>query len=472
MKTLIENSRYPVFDNYTILYQIASSCFGKIYRAKTSTKDKDVVIKIIESKYIWSKLIEKREKILSYSLNYVPKIFDILTLNGYNCIIEEFIDGECLDQIIPTNTLTFYDFFVIAKSLINTLMQLHAYDLIHGDIKPSNIIIKKDTLETYLIDIDSVFLHEYGPSKFFGTLLYAAPEQILENSVSTYSDIYSLGILLYNILENRIPFYTNKEGILDKVNDHIIFSLSNVNAVSFKDELQTLIKKMTHIEKSQRPKLDTVLREIEVLQIIAEKHNELNCILRRTESSIPPSNKDSDISTKDLTLLTSVAFNTGMFVEPLHNNTNNSIIKKDLISDKLLLNSGTHENYYRKQLMEEYAQINKQASISFWLWVSTFILGFCIIAIAVIMTVLGHYLEALTTVILEALVYFVQHIFAIREDYYRKQNSEKLKHLESGDYYDYIMEILDTTSDEFREKRIDTIIKSIQKQIEHSKEEA
>lgn len=82
-----------------------------------------------------------------------------------------------------------------------------------------------------------------------------------------------------------------------------------------------------------------------------------------------------------------------------------------------------------------------------------------------------HYLEALTTVILEALVYFVQRIFAIREDYYRKQNSEKLKHLESRDYYDYIMEILNTTSNEFREKRIDTIIKSIQKQLEHGRDE-
>lgn len=479
METLNEKQNFPDLGYYKIIAQLGIGGFGKVYRATNSKNHKDVIIKVIESNHIWSKLIAKRKRILSCHLNHTPKIFDVVTINGHNCIVEEFIDGESLDKIISTNTLKFCDFFTIIKDIIGALQTLYAHDLVHGDIKPSNIIIKKDFTEAFLIDIDSAFLHERGASKFFGTLVFAAPEQILENSLSTYSDIYSLGILMFNLLENRTPFNMNKEGILDKVNGDVVFTLSSVTEVSFKERLQTLVVNMTQNERKHRLRIADVLKEIDILQTIAEKNNELNHTLRKEEPAIYLSNENSDKETNNHTFLVSVAFTTGMLIprfphttniendDDIYNSTINPVLQiKHLNTNKSAANSRTHESYYRKQLIKEYAQINKQAMISFWLWVSTFIVGFAIIAISVVMTVLGNFIEALITVILESLVYFVQRLFAIREDYYRKLNSDKLKHLESGDYYDYIMSILDTTSEDYREKRIDTIITSIQKQIE------
>lgn len=70
--------------------------------------------------------------------------------------------------------------------------------------------------------------------------------------------------------------------------------------------------------------------------------------------------------------------------------------------------------------------------------------------------------------ILESLIYLVQKLFSIREDYYREQNKQKIKHLENGDYYEYMLEILKNTREEFREERLIKIIDSIGERIKNN----
>ena len=116
---------------------------------------------------------------------------------------------------------------------------------------------------------------------------------------------------------------------------------------------------------------------------------------------------------------------------------------------------------YRTKLMEEYDNLSKQAAVTFKLWVATFVLGLGIVVVTVAMICLGKYVEAMLSVVLESLVYFSQKLFAIREEYYRKQNDNKLKHLESGDSYEYLMSTLEETDDEYRKKKIDLIWEAI-----------
>lgn len=483
MKAKRETPDFPTLNGYSIEKHLSSGALGHVFRAKDLQKKQDVIIKVITSDHAWIKLISNREQMLSFPTTNMPKIFDVATIDGNNCIIEEYIDGSSLAQLIASRDISFAQFFAIAQDIICALSQLHKNNLIHGDVKPANVLVRKNNMGAYLIDIDSAFLHEQGVSKFFGSLLFAAPEQILENSLSASADIYSLGLLMYQIIEGRTPFRQNRSGVLEKVNGCYHVSLPNICDISFRKRLGDLINGMLQSEPKHRPRLDVVLREINTLQKLAKKHNELDHKLLITSSNIHYDNESSDMLSISHTFYTTAAITTGLCIEP------DSSLSRLRVSDyqesencyigspttleierppykNSALTTISHKNFYREQLATEYAQMNKQASISFGLWVSTFIFGFIIIAIAAMLVISGQYFEALTTIVLDALVFFVQRVFAIREDFYRKQNLEKLKHLESGDYLDYILRLLDTTRDKYREKRIDTIIETIQRQIE------
>lgn len=117
---------------------------------------------------------------------------------------------------------------------------------------------------------------------------------------------------------------------------------------------------------------------------------------------------------------------------------------------------------YLDQLLKEYDNILLQAKVSFWLWVTSFVFCYLIVAITVILIIKGQYIEALTTVVLESLVYAVQRLFAIREDHYRDLINMKIRHLEVGDYLDYAFEKMSYTDDiEIRNMGVSKIIDSI-----------
>ena len=541
----------PIFresERYRIISWIGSGGIGSTYRAIDTKQNQEVVIKIIESEKIWDRIIKKRERILACPSEHMPKIFDVLNLDKYHCLIEEMIDGESLYQIVSQNILTFRDFFSIFRDMVCALISLHGYNLVHGDIKPGNVVLKKHStgFEAYLIDIDSAFLHDFDDfaflskginETFFGTLLYASPEEILENSFSGYSDVYSLGILMYYVLQNRIPFSADKDGMMDKIHGDVDYSLKDVKQVSFKEDLQKWIQDMTNVKEWQRPTIHDILQKIEIWKHDAEKNQELDQELRFQTSAMDYADilkmesiysysavLDTSVNPWDAILDTSVIslddleihdWNTPLeedapeneekkpksvpkdedrkkengvseekyvkykiserntpirYREKKRENKSKTTVLRGRTIPVLMSQAHTQENFYRKQLIKEYEQINKQAVVSFWLWVFTFVFGFVIIAVAVTLTVRGQYMEALTTVILEALVYFVQRLFAIREDDYRKLNSDKLKHLETGDYLDYMKEIAyNTAREEYKEKRIDSLLRAVEKQMKNNK---
>lgn len=139
--------------------------------------------------------------------NYIigtPKIIDYYEEDNQLIIIEEYISGYSLQELIQTSTLSKADLLNYMIDLCNILEQLHAIKpaVIHRDIKPSNIII---TNYNHAVLLDFNAAKYYSPSStedtvFLGTQGYAAPEQYGFGSSSPQTDIYSLGILLKEML--------------------------------------------------------------------------------------------------------------------------------------------------------------------------------------------------------------------------------------------------------------------------------
>lgn len=130
----------------------------------------------------------------------IPKIIELFETDNSLIIIEEYINGETLDNKINNNSLTHKDIISYTKELCRTLDQLHKLDppLIHRDIKPSNIII---TISGNAVLLDFNAAKNYDESKSSDTVLigtkgYAAPEQYGFGSSSPKTDIYALGILI------------------------------------------------------------------------------------------------------------------------------------------------------------------------------------------------------------------------------------------------------------------------------------
>ncbi|MBC2011827.1 serine/threonine-protein kinase [Listeria marthii] len=150
------------------------------------------------------------EQLKDLSSNYLPKI-DVMIPNGNQLIVyEEYINGKNLADLMKT-TATFDADEVTRLMLMlsDALTELHANAIIHRDIKPSNIMISNDGV-LKLIDFDASRVFEVGKNQDtvnLGTIGYAAPEQYGYSQTDARSDIYSIGVLMLELLlgKNTLP---------------------------------------------------------------------------------------------------------------------------------------------------------------------------------------------------------------------------------------------------------------------------
>lgn len=135
-----------------------------------------------------------------------------------NCwLARDYSDGVTLDQLIgPDGRGDWHRSFTIACELARALAKVHAAGIIHGGIKPHNVLVDPTTLDVQLIDfIGAVDVREvshfiYDHSFVRGTLAYTSPEQTgrINHRVGFASDLYSVGIILYELLTGDLPFYS------------------------------------------------------------------------------------------------------------------------------------------------------------------------------------------------------------------------------------------------------------------------
>lgn len=155
----------------------------------------------------------------------VPKIHDMFESNGVLTVIEEYIYGQNLKEILnAVGKLDEERAVGILKKLCRILQKLHSYSppIVHRDIKPSNIIISPDD-EVWLIDLNASKFENAHQSKdtvLIGTEGYAAPEQYGFGSSNSKTDIYAVGILLNEMLTGELPSVKKADGpfleIIDK----------------------------------------------------------------------------------------------------------------------------------------------------------------------------------------------------------------------------------------------------------------
>ena len=258
--------------NYKKICKLGKGAFGKVYKAKEIISDKIVAVKQISinnSEANYELILKEIEVLSNISHPNIVKYYKYYEENDRIYIIMEYLEGGTLKEFINDKKKEINEDIcrIIIKQILSALSHLHYIaDICHRDIKPENIMFgSKDNINSIkLIDfgLSSNSFEHKNYLENCGTLIYMAPEQISNKIYSKSVDIWSVGIILYMLLNGgKNPFYNkgeSREKIIYKIrNKKVEFDDKNYPISEMgKDFIKKLLKKNSSSRYTVRPALN------------------------------------------------------------------------------------------------------------------------------------------------------------------------------------------------------------------------
>ncbi|MFZ0390760.1 MAG: serine/threonine-protein kinase, partial [Calditrichia bacterium] len=198
--------------NFKIIREIGRGGIGIVYLAEDLRLKRLVALKFLKDNVRnKSELLQEARMASSFNHPGIVTIYDIVEEEDSAFIVMEYVEGDSLDHFIQTHHLEFPFALRLAREICEITAAAHQYHLIHGDIKPRNIIITPEG-SPRLVDFGlAVSVASEEGKQFSGSFSYLAPEQLSGAEKSEQSDIYSLGIIFYQLFTNRLPFPSDHE---------------------------------------------------------------------------------------------------------------------------------------------------------------------------------------------------------------------------------------------------------------------
>ncbi|EAC4591546.1 Stk1 family PASTA domain-containing Ser/Thr kinase [Listeria monocytogenes] len=202
-------------DRYKILHAIGGGGMANVYLAHDIILDRDVAVKILRIDLAdESNLIRRfqREAQSATSLVHpnIVSVYDVGEENDLHYIVMEHVDGMDLKQYIHENHPISYEKAVdIMLQIVSAVAIAHQHHIIHRDLKPQNILIDHDGVVKITDFGIAMALSETSitqTNSLLGSVHYLSPEQARGGMATQKSDIYSLGIVLYELLTGKVPF--------------------------------------------------------------------------------------------------------------------------------------------------------------------------------------------------------------------------------------------------------------------------
>lgn len=218
---------------YELIEKIGEGGMAVVYKAKDRLLNRYVAIKILRPEFTQDEQFLdsfKRESQAAAGLQHpnIVSIYDVGRTGNINFIVMELVDGRPLSDFIKENGHLDYKTTIdIAKQVASALAIAHKHQIIHRDVKPHNIMITSDGVAK-LTDFGiaravSKATMVADTSKIIGSVHYFSPEQARGAYVDERSDIYSLGIVMFEMLKGRVPFdgETPVEVALKHINEDV-----------------------------------------------------------------------------------------------------------------------------------------------------------------------------------------------------------------------------------------------------------
>ncbi|OHT04215.1 AGC family protein kinase [Tritrichomonas foetus] len=236
-------------ENYHLIQQIGEGSFGRVYKARRKYTSRMVAIKMINKKGQHEEdLISFRREIdILTKVDHpnIMRLLEVLETDTDFCVVSELARGDLFQIIDDNQTLPENVLRSVSCQLVSAMNHLHQNRIIHRDIKPQNVLIASN---------NSLKLCDFGFARALscttlvltsikGTPLYMAPELVKEMPYDEKIDIWSLGVILYELYYGKPPYYTNSIYKLIQMITNDPITWPGTISPEFKDFLQNMLQK-------------------------------------------------------------------------------------------------------------------------------------------------------------------------------------------------------------------------------------
>jgi serine/threonine protein kinase/predicted ATPase len=218
------------FGRYQVRKALGTGGFGAVYLGHDTQLDRPVAIKVLRGgpevpKEEADRFLQEARRLARLSHPGIVAVHDVGLESGQAYVVSEFLEGPDLAQWLDTRRPKWHESACIAAALADALAHAHARSVVHRDVKPANILLTADrgpVLVDFGIGLDEAAAGGAQLGIVAGTPNYMAPEQVAgaAHRIDGRTDVYSLGVVLYEMLCGRLPFRaTSAEELLRQVRD-------------------------------------------------------------------------------------------------------------------------------------------------------------------------------------------------------------------------------------------------------------
>src|SRR5689334_10722468 len=213
--------------HYKIANRLGAGGMGEVYRAEDTRLGRQVALKFLPASYQYdpdrrARFMKEARAASALRSPYIAAIYDIGEQNGQMFLVMEYVEGELLATRIERRAIVAREAIDIAEQIADALDEAHNLGIVHRDIKSANLIWTPRGLVKMLdfglakvsevqgqsnsSDYTTPLGQQTAAGIVLGTVTYMSPEQSLGRAIDGRTDIFSLGIVIYEMLTGRLPF--------------------------------------------------------------------------------------------------------------------------------------------------------------------------------------------------------------------------------------------------------------------------
>jgi eukaryotic-like serine/threonine-protein kinase len=209
---------------YRIIAPLGKGGMGDVYLAEDTRLNRNVALKFLSMEFVgdnWAKrqLLKEAQSVAMLDHPNICQVYGIEDHDERSFIVMQYVKGTTLAELIRKQTLTVDEVLSLAKQIVSALAEAHAHGIIHRDIKPKNIMVTENQ-QVKVLDFglaktvqrmksreaDDSISNVSQTGLRLGTVPYMSPEQLREERLDYRSDVFSVGIVLYEMLCGKNPF--------------------------------------------------------------------------------------------------------------------------------------------------------------------------------------------------------------------------------------------------------------------------
>ena len=252
--------------HYQVTAKLGEGGMGEVYRARDEHLDRDVALKVLPPGMLADETARRRFRREAEALSrlnhaHIATVHDFDSSDGIDFLVMEYVPGQTLSQHIAGRPLPEKEVATLGSDVAAALEEAHERGVVHRDLKPANIIVSPKgrvkvldfglaQLSGTAADVEQTTTR--SESGFEGTLPYMAPEQVRGEAIDARTDVYALGVVLYEMATGRRPFDDTQTGRLTDAILHAPLTPPTELQPGLNPELERIISKCLERDPENR----------------------------------------------------------------------------------------------------------------------------------------------------------------------------------------------------------------------------